>query len=143
MRFINSGSQGFVIYKIRLLDNLAPETGVDNTAYIYFDENPPVITNTASHTIFSCDMMPQYTESFSACPGENSFITTVYPYVDQVEWQVFGETVSNENTYNFPTESGSYFIQLILTNPLCTVTSDYYYEVYPTPEVTISEATVS
>jgi hypothetical protein len=132
------GSQGFVIYKIRLHDNLTPDSGVENTAYIYFDENPPVITNTVYHTIFSCDVMPQYTESFSACPDENASVTTVYPYVDQVEWQVFGETVSTESTFNFPTESGSYFIQLILTNPLCTVTSDYYFEVYPTPQVTIN-----
>jgi len=40
------GSQGQVVYQIRPIDGLADYTAIQNTAYIYFDGNSPVITNT-------------------------------------------------------------------------------------------------
>jgi hypothetical protein len=35
-----------VQYKIKLLPNLPQGTDISNTAFIYFDFNPPVVTNT-------------------------------------------------------------------------------------------------
>jgi hypothetical protein len=45
-------SQGFVKYKIDLLPGLPLETSIFNTAYIYFDLNPAVITNTTINTLY-------------------------------------------------------------------------------------------
>lgn len=45
------GSQGFVKYKVKLKENLTPETQITNTAFIYFDSNPAIITNTTKNTI--------------------------------------------------------------------------------------------
>ena len=39
-------SQGFVIYTISEMPNLPVGTEIENTAYIYFDFNPPIVTNT-------------------------------------------------------------------------------------------------
>jgi len=44
-------SHGFVQYKIKLKDGLPPCTQINNTAYIYFDFNPPVATNTTVNTL--------------------------------------------------------------------------------------------
>lgn len=44
-------SHGYVQYKVKLKDNLPIGTTINNTAFIYFDFNAPVITNTASNTI--------------------------------------------------------------------------------------------
>ncbi len=44
-------SHGYVKYSIALNAGLSPGTQLTNTAYIYFDYNPPVITNTALNTI--------------------------------------------------------------------------------------------
>jgi hypothetical protein len=44
-------SHGFVSYKIKLVDNISYGTTIQNTAYIYFDQNPAIITNT---TINQC-----------------------------------------------------------------------------------------
>lgn len=44
-------SQGFVVYKVKLKDNLPNESLVKNTAYIFFDFNVPVITNTSCFPI--------------------------------------------------------------------------------------------
>jgi uncharacterized repeat protein (TIGR01451 family) len=45
------GSHGWLRYRISPQDNLAEMTTIDNTAYIYFDFNPAVITNTYSYTV--------------------------------------------------------------------------------------------
>ncbi len=44
-------SHGYVQYKVRRNDNLPIGTQIHNTAYIYFDFNPPVQTNTTINTI--------------------------------------------------------------------------------------------
>jgi hypothetical protein len=44
-------SHGYVQYKIKLKENLPIGTQIQNTAYIYFDFNAPVVTNTTSNTI--------------------------------------------------------------------------------------------
>lgn len=45
-----AGSQGFFSYSIRELPGLAMQSEIKNTAYIYFDFNPAIITNTTSNT---------------------------------------------------------------------------------------------
>jgi len=44
-------SSGFITYTIKLKKDLPPGTVISNTAAIYFDLAPPVITNTTKHTI--------------------------------------------------------------------------------------------
>ncbi len=44
-------SHGFVMFGIASLENLEDKTEVDNTASIFFDFNPPIITNTAVLTL--------------------------------------------------------------------------------------------
>jgi len=39
-------SNGFISYTIEVKENVTPESSIDNTAYIYFDFNPAIITNT-------------------------------------------------------------------------------------------------
>lgn len=44
-------SHGYVQYKVRRNNNLPIGTQIHNTAYIYFDFNPPIQTNTTTNTI--------------------------------------------------------------------------------------------
>jgi uncharacterized repeat protein (TIGR01451 family) len=44
-------SHGYVQYRVKLKDNLPLGTTIANTAFIYFDFNDPIITNTTSNTI--------------------------------------------------------------------------------------------
>lgn len=46
-----AGSNGFILYAIDMLPGLPQGTEIENTAEIYFDFNPPVITNTTLNTI--------------------------------------------------------------------------------------------
>lgn len=45
-----AASQGFFTYSIRELPGLAMQSEIKNTAYIYFDFNPAIVTNTTSNT---------------------------------------------------------------------------------------------
>jgi len=44
-------SHGYIQYRIKRTNNNTPGTQIKNTAYIYFDFNTPVVTNTAINTI--------------------------------------------------------------------------------------------
>lgn len=44
-------SHGYIQYRIKRTSNNTPGTQIKNTAYIYFDFNEPVVTNTAINTI--------------------------------------------------------------------------------------------
>ena len=46
----SAASQGFFTYSIRELPGLAMQSEIKNTAYIYFDFNPAIVTNTTSNT---------------------------------------------------------------------------------------------
>lgn len=46
------GSHGYISYRLKNQQNIPTGTTVDNTAYIYFDANAPVVTNT-THTVFT------------------------------------------------------------------------------------------
>lgn len=65
-------SQGFVKYRIRLNDNLTYGTKLTNTAEIYFDYNPPVITNTVVNTLYDCNNVWDnfsLTDTLTLCQG--------------------------------------------------------------------------
>jgi len=47
-------SHGFIKYKIKFKDSLSIGTQIQNTAYIYFDFNSPVETNTTLNTLDIC-----------------------------------------------------------------------------------------
>ncbi len=129
-------SHGWVVYRIRSFDSLQPLDVINNTAAIYFDDNEPVITNTYSHTIFSCDLIPDPNGVNAACE-EQPVMLNVFPELDYTEtytWTIDGEVVGNEMVYNFPaTEPGNYSIVLNRTNPFCNEFDTLNVEVWPVP----------
>lgn len=49
-----NGSQGYITYTITPKEGLDENTIIENTASIYFDFNPPIVTNTTKNTMVSC-----------------------------------------------------------------------------------------
>lgn len=131
------GSQGYVIYRIKPLPTIAIGDVIENTASIYFDENPAIVTNTTFHTIYDCSLMPTLVDGFEFCEETEQTFGWDYEYIESSQWILNSEIVSEEIQYQFPNTVGSYFIQNIISNPLCTATSDYYVNVNPNPEATI------
>jgi uncharacterized repeat protein (TIGR01451 family) len=65
------GSMGYFQYRLKLLPNLPNGTQIENTAYIYFDYNAPIVTNTTQNNF----QMPVYSKELNA--KENDFL--IYP----------------------------------------------------------------
>ena len=130
-------THGWVTYRIRSFDSLQPLDVINNTASIYFDDNDPVITNTYSHTIFSCDLIPDPNGVDATCQGQPVMLN-IFPELDYTEtyaWYVDGNLVSNELLYNFPANDvGDFSFVLNRINPFCSVYDTMTVEVWPMPE---------
>ena len=64
-------SQGFVQYSIKAFRDTEELTEIRNTAYIIFDSNPPIITNTTKNTMVEsicCDVIVK--DTVTICEGE-------------------------------------------------------------------------
>jgi fimbrial isopeptide formation D2 family protein len=85
-------SHGYVQYKVKLKDNLPLGTQIKNTAYIYFDFNSPVITNTTLNTIAAVTGIPQSsiaTPQFEIFPNPASNNATI-----SVDESMLGKTIT-------------------------------------------------
>jgi hypothetical protein len=74
------GSHGYVQYRIKLKNSLPIGTTINNTAFIYFDFNPPVITNTATNIISTntdSSSIPNPNSNFSLSPNPATSIVTI------------------------------------------------------------------
>lgn len=116
-----AASQGFFSYSIRELPGLAMQSEIKNTAYIYFDFNPAIVTNTTSNTNsavgISENEMPLITVYPNPASAEISFIGAIVESIELVDLtgkivrsyaQVTNNTIHINNI-----ESGVY--SLILT----------------------------
>ena len=133
------GSQGYVVYKIKPLAGVAPGDVIYNTADIFFDDNPAVVTNTTFHTIFSCDMLESVIDVDDVCAGETFTYTTYDTYVDEFEWHINGVLESTESIFNYTSEQASDMqILLVRSNPLCTREDVFILQNHALPGTTIT-----
>jgi len=85
-------SNGFVKYSIHTKPNLPVGTIINNTAYIYFDFNQPVQTNTAINTISS---------PLSVNEINNTIGVTIFPNPIVNKATVEINNFSTQGTYTF------------------------------------------
>lgn len=130
-------SHGWVVYRIRSFEDLQPLDEIQNSAAIFFDDNEPIITNTYTHTIFSCDLIPDPNGVDGTCQNQPALLNifSELDYTETYHWSIDGDQVGNEVMYNFPAnESGLFDIILNRTNPYCNVYDTLNVEVWPAPE---------
>lgn len=107
------GSQGYVRFSVELEDDLPVGTLVTNTADIYFDLNAPIVTNTVSNTLFTCDWL--YNEPLVILV-EDGTVTTNYsnsPFApaDQWNWAWENEWLDTAPTIQWNGD-GQYFVSV-------------------------------
>jgi hypothetical protein len=110
-------SHGFVRYRIRINENALPGTQIENTAHIYFDQNPPVITNTAVNTLRSCPQPATFTISSDICRDEP--ISTAPDQPDPTElyhWSLDGVEQTGETFNAVAAITGNHTLQLTSTS---------------------------
>lgn len=71
-------NKGYISYKIKTKESLIEEDEVLNTAHIYFDVNPAVVTNTTRNVIPTPSSLPDISEDFTIKIYPNPTQDTVY-----------------------------------------------------------------
>ena len=135
------GSHGMISFKIDFKDDIEIGEEVNQTGYIYFDNNPPVITNTTWHTAHECGGESTFELSATEiCVDEEAIMTSINPLVVDYQWNIESTPASTVSEYSQVfTEEGEYIIQLIAENPLCDESSMQMLNVYELPESEITE----
>jgi uncharacterized repeat protein (TIGR01451 family) len=134
-------SQGYVVYRIKPLSGVQPGDVVNNTAYIYFDNNPAIVTNTTWHTIYECGSESQFElNETEFCPGDELTATATHNYVDEFEWSQDSIVLSNDDIWtNTLGITGDFEITLSASNELCAANSvTQTYTVYELPDASVT-----
>ncbi len=98
-------SHGYIKYRISPFLDLQENTEINNTAYIYFDSNEPIVTNTTWHTIYTCAL---FLVDFTV--NENILTATLG---DSYQWFKNGVAIpgATSQTYTI-TSNGNYYAQI-------------------------------
>jgi uncharacterized repeat protein (TIGR01451 family) len=134
-------SHGFVVYTIHPKEDLLPWTVMENTAYIFFDKNAAIITNTTWHTIIDCDAIADIdVTDYDICYGETSWISASSEFVESVVWTYNDVLVSDSAAYLFSGDIvGFQTIYVDVNNPLCVESNSVMVEVLELPEADAGE----
>ena len=130
-----AASQGFFSYSIRELPGLAMQSEIKNTAFIYFDFNPAIVTNTTSNTNsavgISENEMPLITVYPNPATTEISFIGATVESIELIDLtgkivrsyeEVTNNTIQTNNletgVYSLilTTNKGRYTVRLLIEN---------------------------
>lgn len=127
-------SHGFVKFRIDLVSGLPAGTSIYNTAGIFFDNNPAIVTNTVINTLFDCNYL---LESFSAemalCEGDvldASF--SECPTGVNVLWSIDSVASGSGPTFSWISDSGGlHDLEIILSTSFCSLDTNYTVNVHP------------
>jgi uncharacterized repeat protein (TIGR01451 family) len=135
MEINEPGSQGYVVFRIKPYETLEPWTQITNTAQIYFDENPPIITNTYLHTIFECGNPAILPATDAQCEGLSYVIEPQMMYYENFNWYVDGEYYDNTPYFVYESENEDNLqVTLEMSNPICTGTNDMELIIHDAPD---------
>lgn len=117
------GSIGYIHYRIKKNNNLIAGDTISNQAFIFFDYNPPIITNNELNIIYDCEQFGAINGSSSVCIGDSTLLYSDNMMIETFEWFHNGNLVSTTNYYEFSPAGLSDTIQVIFSNPVCTLDS--------------------
>ncbi len=113
------GSMGYFQYRIKPLPNLPLGTKIENTAYIYFDYNAPIITNTTQNnfqTVVSTFNAKDDTNQLKVFPNPANEILNINLQNNNIENCIITNALG-QTVYNSANEiNANYKIQLNISN---------------------------
>lgn len=127
-------SQGFIKYRIELQPNIPIGTSIYNSGSIYFDSNPPIITNTKIHTIYDCSQLIQ-NSTFPSLECQNEIIQGLIPdafSTSDFVWEIIGvETISGFDFNWLADTSGIFNLKVSVSNEFCDKDTTIQFTVLP------------
>jgi hypothetical protein len=133
-------SHGFVKYRISVLEDLDAPTSIYNTAGIYFDYNPPIITNTKINTLFDCQsILESLIGDFESCINDSiNCELTFLPTSTELSWSLLGST-SEEDSFSWVSDSvGVFDLSLSISTGFCVEDTIFPITIWALPEVELS-----
>ncbi|MCC6701789.1 MAG: T9SS type A sorting domain-containing protein [Fluviicola sp.] len=129
-------SHGFVYYKIKAIETVPVGSTISNFAEIYFDLNPPVLTNYKLLTIFDCNSVFQNathsTDQF--CNGDSIQFGLNFPETNYNWSYNIDTTVYSSNVVTFiASNTGVNTTFVHAENEFCSVDSIIEFTVLPVP----------
>jgi hypothetical protein len=129
-------SHGLVSFSIEPLNGLPPGTVINNTAEIYFDQNPAVTTNTTYHTLFNCESFVGITGNLELCEGEGTILSAEQDYVESYSWSINDEIIGSTSIIGLNNLAATdYSVSVYVENPLCGAITVENLLVHPAPLV--------
>lgn len=122
-------SQGYVKYKVWMNEGLPSGTSLENTAGIFFDLNPAIITNTTVHTLFECTaILDSVILTDVVCPEEPILGTAgidMIPPSLAYSWTVEGEVIEGLDLEYMPEEPGLYEVVVNANTEFCEASTSF------------------
>jgi uncharacterized repeat protein (TIGR01451 family) len=133
-------SNGFVIFQVDRVLAVPDGTDISNSASIYFDFNPPVLTNTVTTTICS-PVNPDY--SYTSNTTSVTFSNQSTGFVTSQQWDFGDGSFSSAYSQNHVYSAAGVYIVCLTTNSVCdTVTyCDTVVVTCPAPSAGFSSST--
>jgi uncharacterized repeat protein (TIGR01451 family) len=126
-------SHGFIHFRIKTKNNLQLTDVIENSVAIYFDYNEPVITNTATTSFYVCPAPVSISGVEAICQNEEVTLTASENW-NTYSWTLNGNQVSSTNEfYSISLNVGSNELQLEATTDLCSSSTSFTVDVFPTP----------
>ena len=129
-------SQGFVKYRIEI-DSIAPlGTQVYNTGYIYFDQNPAVVTNTKILTIYDCET--SFEPLVNLAPiCENTYLQIPQEFSSsQYSWSIGSFDSGSGDSINWQADTtGMFSLYINKQNIFCSTDTTVTIEVLPAQQI--------
>ncbi len=136
-----AASHGYVTYRVRLKNSLPPGRQIRNYASIYFDYNPPVLTNTVLNTLYSCaNIETDYLLTPQICEGTDisASVETTMDNAD-ITWTL-ENYVQNGSYFSWIAENpGTHNLQISIQNEVCVIDTTIQLNVSSVSEVTIGD----
>lgn len=126
-------SQGYIKYRILLDTLLNPGSEILNSAAIFFDYNPPIITNTTTNTIYDCSELLANLEEVDSfhCFGstihyDSDILSTTYI------WNIPNVASGLGNSVHWISDTSGFFELIVqANNSYCQTTDSIVIEVAP------------
>lgn len=113
----SSASQGFVIFSIAIVPGTPVNTTIENTAGIYFDLNPAIITNTTVTTLFQCaPAQPVITDLGAG--------TLVASEAEDYQWALNGVAIQGATSQTYQILVSGWYTVITSDSIGCTSTSE-------------------
>jgi hypothetical protein len=126
-------SHGFIKYRIYLQPGLPLGTSIYNTASIYFDSNPAVITNTKVNTIPNCAQMTETINYVnSLCENNDLELSADFPNL-HFDWEVAGSAGNGSAVLWHADTTGLFDLHLSVSNDFCLIDTTIAVTVHVSP----------